>query len=576
MERTRVLTLLELPPEILNQIVPSLSRHDLSICVRVTRAWHDAFMDSLWHTVELRDDNYYSSHRPVFDCVKSLHGPHLIVPGKEGVVTTKSPFLRNIHRIRVIKVQYTSSLNLFWEQGPTPLEPIPLKELSVEFESDPKPEPQHLTRYGQLPEATEPTNMDAILQILGRSTRLSSFSVMAGVLTRKLQIEDQARLLSSLPASLEELHMTSDKLYHGTEVVVDQELKTKALNLFQELKQDMFENLATLSIEGEPADPILIAALVERSPKLQEFTVDGYRGHWSDSQLADIISKSSKGWKTLGFMNLMEGEIGPLTVEAILPSSATLENLRLPNCDALNSRSIQKLLCSAPNLKRLDLISDYVHGELEPYSLMALDIVESDEGWACLGLETFKCYIGGVPRPDVTCKKNGRPLTGIYNNGSHYSLTESSRIQRQVLAQLGRLTKLREITLGKDVVDFEGGNHVAHWDEQEMEGAYYSHSGYELGSQYQCLTMSLQDGLDELKDLKCLRRLTLEKMCLSTGPAEQTWMKENWPQYGVESRDTFWTSRGHSVLVGTDLQNEKYSADDDGLAQDDLATFDWW
>ena len=37
--------------------------------------------------------------------------------------------------------------------------------------------------------------------------------------------------------------------------------------------------------------------------------------------------------------------------------------------------------------------------------------------------------------------------------------------------------------------------------------------------QYLCLNMSPQDGLDELEDLKCLRRLTLEKMSFGRGDA---------------------------------------------------------
>lgn len=96
-----------------------------------------------------------------------------------------------------------------------------------------------------------------------------------------------------------------------------------------------------------------------------------------------------------------------------------------------------------------------------------------------------------------------------------------------------------------------------------MEGEFYSNVEYELGSQYQCLTMSLQDGLDELKGLKCIRRLTLEKMGLDMGDAEQTWMRENWPEYGRESKDMFWTSRGHHVDIGTDLYYEKFHTDYD-------------
>jgi len=527
-------------------------------------------MDNLWHTVELKDVSCYVTDRPFFDRVKSLYGPHLVIGGKETAATT-SPFLRNLHRVRVIEVQYTSFLNLLWEQSPSPLEDIPLEKLSVDFEDDPKPRTYRSTRSNQSLERTE---IEAILQILARSTRLSTFSFMAGVLTRKLQLEDQARVLASLPASLQRLDMTAD-LFSRPPVAVDQELRTTALHHFLELKKGgHFENLTTLSMMGLVADLTLLEALVERSPKLEELKVHGHRGNWDDSELVKTISKvCSKGWKTLGFDTLLSHEVGPLTVAAILQNCANLENLRLPNCKAFDSKSIQKLLCSAPNLKRLDLISDFVNGELEPYSLMAMDIVESTEEWVCLGLEAFKCYIGGVPRPDITYKTNGRPLTGIYNNGARYSMTESTRIQRRVLAQLGRLTKLREITLGKDVANYDNLDLDAIWFEKEMEGDYASDE-HQLGSQYQSLTMSLQDGLDELKDLKCLRRLTLEKMSLGVGKAEQMWMKENWPEYGEESKDTFWTSRGHSLGVGSDLHDETFR--DEGPAYDALDTYDWW
>jgi len=240
------------------------------------------------------------------------------------------------------------------------------------------------------------------------------------------------------------------------------------------------------------------------------------------------------------------------------------ENIRLTNCKAFDSKSIQQLLCSAQNLRRFDSISSRVRGEVEPYSLMAMDVAESTEDWVCLGLEAFRCYIGGVPRPDITSKNNGRPLTGIYNISCRYSVLECCTIQRRVLPQLGRLTRLREITLGKDVID----------EQSEAKFIYYSYSAYELGSQYQCLAMSLQDGLDELKDLKCLRRLTLEKMSLGMGEAEQRWMKENWPEYGRKSKDTFWTSRGHSVTSGTTLHYEKLHNDLE--AQVALTTYDWW
>jgi len=97
MDDTGLVSLLRLPSEILCQIVPLRSRHDLAICVLVCKAWHTAFMDSLWNKVELRDTNRYNIKRPVFDRVKELYRAHFLPRDhktlSEETVATKSPFL---------------------------------------------------------------------------------------------------------------------------------------------------------------------------------------------------------------------------------------------------------------------------------------------------------------------------------------------------------------------------------------------------------------------------------------------------------------------------------------------------
>ena len=55
MNNMLVHSLLELPPEILHQIGSLLSKQDLSVCVQVSKDWYHAYMDNLWHTVELKD-----------------------------------------------------------------------------------------------------------------------------------------------------------------------------------------------------------------------------------------------------------------------------------------------------------------------------------------------------------------------------------------------------------------------------------------------------------------------------------------------------------------------------------------
>jgi len=173
-------------------------------------------------------------------------------------------------------------------------ETIPLEELSVDFEDDPKhPKPPQLRLTGGFGQAQpaqeppEPTDMEAVLQILRRSTRLSTFTFIAGVLSRKRQLEDQARLLASLPASLETLSITSDLLYHGSDVVADLEQISKALELFLELKMgDCFKNLTALSMLGVVIHPKLLVAMLEHSPKLKELNVDGCRASRNNLALA--------------------------------------------------------------------------------------------------------------------------------------------------------------------------------------------------------------------------------------------------------------------------------------------------
>ena len=117
--------------------------------------------------------------------------------------------------------------------------------------------------------------------------------------------------------------MASDKRYHGTELV-RQEERTEALDLFLELMEGCFEHLTTLSIVGVSADLKILVALLERSLELEELSMDGYHAKWSDSKLAEIVSAVTKGWKTLSFGDT-SAKIGPLTVTAILCNCATLK-----------------------------------------------------------------------------------------------------------------------------------------------------------------------------------------------------------------------------------------------------------
>ncbi|KAG0381171.1 hypothetical protein BGX24_008075 [Mortierella sp. AD032] len=121
-------------------------------------------------------------------------------------------------------------------------------------------------------------------------------------------------------------------------------------------------------------------------------------------------------------------------------------------------------------------------------------------GWVCLDLETFKCQIGGVPRPDVKFRTNGRPLTDPLHTSS--TPQQSLDIQQKIYTQLGRLTQLRELVLGHHELNM---NYMMFLDEMDTEGEYYDfdnpNQDVQGGYQYACLDMTLESEMKEDDDI---------------------------------------------------------------------------
>ncbi|KAF9309012.1 hypothetical protein BG003_010299 [Podila horticola] len=403
-------TLVDFPHEILNLIAPRLSQHDLTVCVLVNKAWHGCFIDYLWNTVNItyttfgRIQSLYlstgvnkpSEIKTSDDGQSTSENGHKKIATLPPTVSESSPFLKNLHRIRVLKVDYASHLPLFWDSS-----------ILGDDDNDKGNRNTGDERQGT---ADADDNVDASV---------------------------------------------------------------------------VFSHLRALTLEGQMVDTRVLLTLIERSPVLEELNLDTCYERSDDATVAKYISSvRSQGWKTLGF-KCPNISTGPLTVAAVLNHSATLENLRLPDCPAFSSPLMQKFLCSAPNLKRFDTIGFTTYGELEPFSLMANDILESMEDWVCLGLRSFKCRIGGIPRPDLRQKTNGRPLTSVYNDPTQYTMEQSRSIQQQVLEKIGRLEQLHELTLGVDNVDQSPLNEVTIECEMDNEGFYCDEGDIQLGVQYQ-------------------------------------------------------------------------------------------
>ncbi|GJJ74539.1 hypothetical protein EMPS_06897 [Entomortierella parvispora] len=586
-------------------VLGSLCKHDLTVCVRVNRAWYEQLIDRIWHTVEIQ--NLFSFHY-----FNDAYGPG----STDGPVS----LARNVHRIRVLKVLYTRTLDAFLlaettkeagqedkevnDDGQAQIVPkenaLLIEELFVHFGDDPPrpPPPDQVTdsfgrmvprsRYS-MPLSLYSTHslpiqssihLDPLLDVLARSTQLVKFTTAVLPLRQKGQFEDEARLWTALPASLEQLRVI-DNVGNSYMFAIDSRIpwmtgeeRDALLDRVSRWPKPAtsLENLRSLTVAGDGADlRILCEILMNRRPlSLEDLSlVDSvFRDDLENTCLLRLISQGSpKGWKTVGLSGCIYGTIGSQVVDALLQHAATLENVRVVALNpTLSSVAIQKLLCSAPNLKRFDTIPSRGR-ESNPAMLSAGDIIGSSQGWVCSKLESFKCMIEGIPRPDLQKRTNNRRLYGDLHDPDVYSKAQSQEIQRKVLAQLAQLTQLREITLGQDSIYSED------WDDEE----YYDSDddgdditcAIQRGVQYECLTMTLEDGLDQLKNLKSMRRMNLHRMQHGQEVEELEWMKENWPVYGKEQRESFWADRGHWVHIG-DLQ---YHSFDDVRHWE---SFDWW
>ncbi|KAG0046479.1 hypothetical protein BGZ83_008347 [Gryganskiella cystojenkinii] len=590
----------DLPNEIMDMITPLLTIDNLAVCVRLNKALYERLIDRIWYSIDLHHVMYYR--------FKAIYDP------KEKDHNIPVSLQRNIHRIRILEVSFRDSLDYFYqpvnqrqEQAEQRLKDLNLKELHVEYR-------RHRSEEAE-PES--PVDMRSILQLLDRSKQLVRLSVhLAPFQTR----ENQERLLAALPQSLESLYL-SDISYSSASLAtpvnthVLDDNKEKQSNKSRVTEVRALPNLKKLSLTIPNPNYRVVTPLLDRCPNLEELDLDHQSGKTSkkhDRRLCRVIYRGggTNGWKTIGVKSSDGEAIGALCVSAILEHSSTLENLRISKCRAFNSPAIQTLLSSAPKLKRFDNIPSIMYEGDDPrrYMLKFWDIIRGED-WVCLELETFKCLIGQVPRMDLV--REYHIEHGTIDEFDLDKFEEMRLYQRKVMAQLGRLTKLRVLSLGMNnarlqyyqdtssAPSSEVGDHddlgvtepavingvleeeevIATEGQQENTGegggreegravqdpeTAHENNGNErnkeedeeeeqedLGSlEYaiQSLSMNLKDGLDELKSLSRLTRVAIWGMRVNQGAEETEWKIQHWPKLRDHGvQDRFWTERDHWV-----------------------------
>ncbi|KAK3825433.1 MAG: hypothetical protein J3Q66DRAFT_365211 [Benniella sp.] len=187
--------------------------------------------------------------------------------------------------------------------------------------------------------------------------------------------------------------------------------------------------------------------------------------------------------------------------------SQTLETLSIYEAHLITSPDIQLILTSCPKLKKFDCICYWLLITHQPRSdednplpgLKAMVTGENDANndmvtdWVCLEMEELK----------ITFSDGRRSLV------EEPMLTQqeqwTARGIERVYEQLGRLKKLRELTIG--------------W----CSGRTFSKDAN--------LDMSLQSGMEHMKDLRVLRTLDVNYIArLNFGMAEAQWILQNWPE----------------------------------------------
>ncbi|KAG0043485.1 hypothetical protein BGZ83_011349 [Gryganskiella cystojenkinii] len=614
-------------------ILVYLTKHDLSTCLRVSKAFYQTFIEFVWHTFEITED------KENIDVFRDIYGS-----------PSSSSSTRKYERDQG-HFSLSSSSTTGTDTPPSLLKllPSPPLYLSLEkLEVDLCDDPGHYDSYCSTSERIDRLKFNrdlgvrALLQILERSTsRLLDLTIDFDHLTTACAFEDQARIMAALPSSLIQLSMSD---YSGNTVPQSEEEKildrvlSNRLSSPPSLSMPPLDKLKKLSLSDLRTGSRLLWTLVfNRCTTLEELHIDGgCGGHWDDLNLARMITKiksqssnrnteevtlssSLKGLRTLGF-NGFHMIIGRCTMAAILEHCDTLENLRIGGGykrgedDACFSTMLQRLLCSAPKLKRFDMVASEFHRDLEPLKLMAVDIASSSssksslsplQNWVCLQLESFKCGIGGVPRTDLKTRLDGSSLASDLHDPTKHTTLESQNAQRRILKQLGRLTSLREITLGQDNVhqdDVPGATLYSTSEARNLRDQQVK----ELGHSYDCLSLTLEDGLDQLSQLKNLRRVNVFKMSHAQGPKEQHWKEEHWPEFEQKEektgdgsadengsvvcgdslameadkegqkekkdfKDAFWTERGHWVNYS---KTSEWGNDRSGKHEWNF--WDWW
>ncbi|KAF9131080.1 hypothetical protein BGW39_002239 [Mortierella sp. 14UC] len=256
-------------------------------------------------------------------------------------------------------------------------------------------------------------------------------------------------------------------------------------------------------------------------------------GGWDLSHVSLILEELPA--KTLIAFDLRlfhDRYINSENITVFLKCAPRLVHMYLDGCN-IDEDIVRAILCSCPRLKTLQTMAmDHGFRPLDEVRLNGLTAFATP--WISRQLEVFECKIVNIPRPDIATTEvdDGRhtifpdpdpPLAAALEE-IHAAQQQSHTFQRRVLQQLGQLTNLRALRLGR----FGRDHNDPFYINLEIRGI---RTMMVVDSYFQtdCLEFSLESGLAELTGLKQLEELDLTQMAHRIGMEEVRWMVEHWP-----------------------------------------------
>ncbi|KAF9276043.1 hypothetical protein BGZ74_003769 [Mortierella antarctica] len=233
---------------------------------------------------------------------------------------------------------------------------------------------------------------------------------------------------------------------------------------------------------------------------------------------ASLLSACLGGWKNIR----IDTKLDRTSCKALAEHCDKLEVLQVTSILGDSSSTLCQILSSSPKLKILITSDGKFHVQPRIPYLEAEDFVDAHRGtlnpWACeTCIKVLKTKITRIPRPDVTKLLDGRQRVDAL---TETCTREGRLIQQHVYERLSRLTNLEELCLGYDTKEHSR----LRSSRDAMDGEDH---------QYECLEMTLESGLDQLKSLKKLRVLDVQRMEQRIGLKEMQWMSQHWPRLRV-------------------------------------------